>query len=416
MTSTAHRSGRALQQASIPGLGLGAAFALAACSTPTPSLVLQFSDGPSQSCGSTACTGVHMGCDAVISIRIIDSADPAAPWLSQCSPVPVRPAAPDMCALSEVSLSSKPLPVRDLEVQVAVYPATTVAALAAVSGDPGCPAKVQYSDATGFPVEQVPTPALGGRAYYHPGDPVVTVTLGCTDLDALNESCARSELIKVTSTVDVFPDESSVTSAIASRLTVSVGEPRPIGVDGTFALRAPDTRVLPPVTDGGPTPAWASDVDLRFTRYACIDVVEGVAATTAALRCRIATPTDRLDLSGAWISKDTLQAILTALSTTTTPLPPPDEGLTIGIVVDQISAPVSGVVVGSTAGTVQYLADRTTLGGSATSASGMFVSRDAPFGTVFSTAGPGRAAISAIGGRVQGSVTIVVLQFAGPRP
>jgi hypothetical protein len=386
--------------------GLVGALALAACSTPTPTLTFQFSGGPSQKCSSTQCTGIHMGCDAVMSIRIIDPQDPTGAWLSQCVSVPAM-GPHDMCALNTVELSSRPIPVRDLEVQIAVYAASELA--------PGeCPTKVNYSDATGYPVEQVPTPSLGGRTYYHPGDAVVSVTLGCTDVDAFNDSCVAANIIPVTATVDAFPDESSVTTAVASRLTVSVGEPRPSGVDGTFALRAADARMLAAVQASGSTPSWASDVDLHFTNYACVDVVESVAQTTASLRCRLASAADRLDLSGAWISKETLQTILAALVGSPTPPSFPDEGMTVGIVVDQSSVPVPGLVVNATAGTVQYLADPTKLGGTQTAVSGIFVSKDAPFGTVFSTAGPGRVAVSAIGGRVQGKLTIVVLRFAGP--
>ena len=60
---------------------------------------------------------------------------------------------------------------------------------------------------------------------------------------------------------------------------------------------------------------------------------------------------------------------------------------------------------------MQYLnAGRTGLVSGATSASGMFVSLDAPYGTTFSTfIAPGSA--TAIAGRVAGKVTIALLQF-----
>ena len=155
--------------------------AIAACHTPPPQLQLAFAGPPSQACPSTDCATMQVKCQTVMSIRIVDPTDASSPYLSQC--VLVSPQQGDMCALAGVHLDPTPIPVRDLEVQVALYPATVI------PRDPMnpdvllCPTKVEYSAATGFPVEQAqaPTPALGGRAFYHPGDQAVVVTLGCTD-------------------------------------------------------------------------------------------------------------------------------------------------------------------------------------------------------------------------------------------
>jgi hypothetical protein len=49
-----------------------------------------------------------------------------------------------------------------------------------------------------------------------------------------------------------------------------------------------------------------------------------------------------------------------------------------------------------------------------TTASGIFVSRDAPYGTSFAAAQTNQA-ISAMGGLVEGKVTVVVLQFDIPQ-
>ena len=51
-------------------------------------------------------------------------------------------------------------------------------------------------------------------------------------------------------------------------------------------------------------------------------------------------------------------------------------------------------------------------GGTATTAGGLFVSQDAPYGTRFNAIGPGSQTASGIGGLIYGKVTIVLLQLA----
>lgn len=388
---------------------------LAACNTPTPTLLLRFAGPPSQACPSTECSQVPMTCKTVMSIRIVDPADTTAPYLSQC--IEVKPdRKEDMCSLGTVDLIEKPLPVRDLEVQVAVYPASAISIDPDAPDELRCPANVQYSAATGFPIEQSPTPALGGQAFYHPGDDSVTVTLGCTDLASINESCVTSNPLDVTASVDDFDTLFPVpggSSGTASQLKVSVGEPKLL--DGSYVLSGDDSRTLKPVIGNSMTATWADAIDLRFDKYVCVEVYETVAQSTAALRCRQVSAGSRLDLRGARISKETLQKLLGALE----PLEPPpfefpDKGLTIGIVADQAANAVPGIVVTPSMGTVKYQSTQGMLAGGSTSSTGIFLSTDAPFGATFSTSGGGRTPISGIGGAVAGRVTIVILQFGGP--
>jgi hypothetical protein len=60
---------------------------------------------------------------------------------------------------------------------------------------------------------------------------------------------------------------------------------------------------------------------------------------------------------------------------------------------------------------VVYVSDDGLVGGSATSKTGIFVSRDAPFGTMFSATGM-KPTVPAVGGLVAGKVTIVIVPFA----
>jgi hypothetical protein len=81
-------------------------------------------------------------------------------------------------------------------------------------------------------------------------------------------------------------------------------------------------------------------------------------------------------------------------------------------VLDSAENPLAGRVVTTTTGTVKYLnANRTGLVSGATSASGIFVSQDAPYNTDFSTTNPQFQTITKPGGLIKGKVTIVVLQF-----
>jgi hypothetical protein len=386
---------------------LALACTAAACGTPTPQLHILLSGGPSQACPSTDCTKVSLDCDAVMSIRIIDPKDPTAPFLKQCDPIPLN-GAHDMCSLRKVDLDPTPIPVRDLEVQVAIYPLSSIP-VDPVTKELQCPTKVVYSGADGYPVEQSPSPSLGGHAYYHPGDAAVNVTLGCTDLRAINEDpvCIGPPKIDVTATVYDFDTRYSLggTPSLASQLRVWVGEPR--AFDTGYVLTPSDERELM-LQDTDLISTWQGGVDLPLQKYVCVEVLEDGPQNTSALRCKLVTPGPSLDLAGVRISKDTLGSILKALNLSDVP----PEGLTVGVVVDQVFNAVSGVTVNAGGKDVKYLARPGVLEGTATSSLGIFVSADAPFGTVFSTS-PAQATIPAVGGKVTNKVTIVILQPLG---
>lgn len=394
------------------GTGLVLVLALAACDPPSPGLRLRLADGPTQACPSTDCAEVPMACRTWISIRIIDPSDPFAPFLSQCQEVPQNRKR-DLCSVGSVELEPETLPLRDLEVQVALYPESAIR-FDPVTGQALCPTDIQYDTVNGFPVESPASPALGGRSYYRPGDEEFVVTLGCANLELLNDvACVGSPALPVAATVQEFDSRVSVDPVLASRLNVAVGEPRPSSTG--YVLPPDDVRGLD--RTASTPPAWSAEVDLTFTSYACLTVLDDAPQSTTSVTCRTAAMTDSyLDFTGAvtgvWLAKASLDQLLAALALAQFPA----EGLTIGIVIDQNSAELANQVVTASAGTVAYLsADRTSVGGTATSASGVFVSTDAPFGTVFSTAGgtPVTTAV-AVGGLISGKVTIVVLQLKPP--
>lgn len=379
-----------------------------ACSTPTPQIVLGLAGPPTQACPAN-CKSVPLPCDAVMSIRIVDpGADPSdakGRHLDQC--VRVLPDSRNTaCALNSVNLDSTALPVRDLAVQIAVFPGS------AARVDPGnsklvCP-DVAYSSATGFPIAG---PALGRQTFYHPGDTTVHVNLGCTDLSeaAAGETCHNPAAGAATATVEDFDNQVPVDvgpGGTADDLFVWSGEPHIF--DGSYVLHSADVVAMH-LDDNG-TPHWTAEVAQMFVRYACVEVLENIAQTTATLHCVPATDLSAA-LTGYLIRRDSLQQILKTASAVLGDSVLPDSGLTIGMVVDASSALGVQNVAVRTSGPahITYLGGDE-VGADATFASGVFVSNDAPFGTMFSAPG----AQSAVGGLVAGKATIVILTMGAP--
>jgi hypothetical protein len=384
---------------------------LAACDTPDLKITYLVAGGISgMTCGETGvtCDQVDMACTSVLYLRVLRPSDPAAPFISVCEEVSVN-GTKDMCAIGKIELPFTTLPRETLEIQVTVWPEEMV--IDPESGELDCGKLRPEFDATGFPIGGELNPAFGGRAFYHPGDEETFVTLGCVDLPSVNEaSCAGQEAIQVTATVGDFENlPFSVSSTIGDRLAVTIGEPKLFddGAQVRHQLNSANVATLAR-TISGPTPAWGGGVDLALVNSACIQVLEDGAQTTSALRCKaIAAGETSLDLPGVRLPRTTLDQVLSSLSLVKFP----EEGLTVGIVLDSVGAPIPGAVVDVTNGTVEYLnAARTGLVPGQTSASGIFVSRDAPYGTIFSTFIIDQTVPPTIGGRVDGKVTIVILQ------
>ncbi len=370
-----------------------------ACSTPTPQIVLGLAAPPA--CPSVACDSLSLPCDAVMSIRIVEPGDVSKRYLDQCVAVP-RNKGNNVCALNMIDLQSTPLPVRDLAVQIAVFPGS------AVRGPDGtltCP-PVAYS-ANGFPITQAPAPAYGRQAFYHPGDSIVDVMLGCTDLSATQagDSCGNPSAGAATATVLGFDTQVPVTvgpGGTADDLFVWSGEPHIF--DGSYVLHPADVVAMH--LDGNGTPHWTAEVAQTFDSYACVEVLEDIAQTVATLHCTSAANASA-ELTGYWIRRDTLQSILKTAASVLGNSGLPDAGLTIGLVVDASSARgVKNVAVQINGpGHITYLSGDGTVGGDATFDNGVFVSDDVRFGTMFFAPG----APPEIGGLVAGKATIVVL-------
>lgn len=401
---------------------------LAACGDPPPfSLKFRVTDGDVQACmtGSgakaTSCSGVTMLCDAVVSIRIFAPSDPTAPFISVCKPLQPSHNTRDLCAIGGVDLPAPAMPVhsQSLEVDMAVYPRSALQT--AGNGDLICPTDIAFG-ADGFPTPPQPcidpetcpaAPAIGGRAFYHPGDSETVVSLGCTDIAPLEDpTCGGKTQLKVTAGVNDFSTGVSVAPTTANSLLVSVGEPTFDTNVMAYTLTSSDLHALAR-TLLSPVPSWGASVDLQLVASACLEVFEDGAQTTAALACTDQIGTNPLDLLGVRLAKPALDQVLLALGSQTFPI----QGLVVGLAIDDLGNPLPGVTIVPTPGNAQikYMsADGTNFGASATTTRGVWVSTEAPYGTTFTPVGTMTAARAGFGGLVAGKVDIVIVQANAP--
>jgi hypothetical protein len=164
--------------------------------------------------------------------------------------------------------------------------------------------------------------------------------------------------------------------------------------------------------DTGAIPAWTGSVSDVFESSACIQVTEDAPATTTTLRCTnegVSPEAVLLDIPGMRVAGDSLSDILGAIGLADVPI----DGLTLGIVLDENDSPASGatITVDQPGKTIEIInANRTGIvPGNTTTASGLFISRDATYGAAFgaSLITPLKAQI---GGRVRNKLTIVLFQ------
>jgi hypothetical protein len=227
----------------------------------------------------------------------------------------------------------------------------------------------------------------------------------------------------VTATIDEFQSQFPVTTAsdTAEHLRVAIGEPRASGLG--FVLDPSDVHELALLDDtsagASDTATWTANIDnLAINQYACIEVFDESANGPGMVRCARASTASplaqALALKGIWIDPETVAKVLENLSSDPWPTSL-QNGLTLGMVING-ATPASGYVVLSSnasgnlsqSPTVSYLSD-SGFGGSATSSNGLFISRDAPFGTQFSIGGQGLPTMGVTGGAVNSKITVVIL-------
>jgi hypothetical protein len=403
--------------------------ALVACSDPPLSLTFMVTQGSEDACLTSAlnkassCSDVEMPCRSVVSIRIFSPDDPTSPYISVCKELTGQP---NVCSIAGVDLPQPAIPVngQTLEVQIAVYPFGKLSS-DPNTGDLQCPTGVAF-DARGFPVESVqpcmpgdqgdcpPSPAIGGVAFYHPGDDETLVDLGCTDLEQLNDTtCTGLSSIGVNATVDDFDTEVTVQSSLADNLEVAIGEPHPVTDTVTHYQLAPANEKPLTRTSAISVPTWTGSVTEPFMSQ-CLEVLEDTAGATTSVRCQsYDAPPSAIDATGTRISKDSLAEIVQALGL----IEFPSNGLVIGVVLDSLGDPIPNVQVTTSrddaidpGGVVYLSADRHSVVTTTTSSNGIFMSQNTPYGTAFHASNMLQSTTS-FGGLIDGKVNIVILQF-----
>ena len=394
-----------------------------------------------------SCDDIPMSCVSVVMLRIVNP-DPNEPerYVEECLRIPDTDSLETLCALNRVAFTGEGrMPTDRVEVQLAIFARKQLDPRGTAEAElmpPICPADVEFT-ATGFAhVSNDPQPALSGRAYAEGDDREVIIELGCHDLKLIND-CNQENVVDITTSVIDIETQLSVSggkNGTATRLLVAAGEPYASGVEWIF-----DTTSSTPLAldNEGTVPFWFGpdievgtlDGEIPFADTACIEVLETLPGRTASIICykpMQPLPND-LDLGGVLVRKPTLDLVLGALGLTEFPsdCSTGNCGLVLGIVVDDVGQAVPGVVVeDSTAplpSEVLYLSeDRTTTAGiTATTTSGMFISRTAQFftpegpNTWTVTPAPGGPQIdplnTPVGGIISNRLTVLVFQVRVPK-
>ena len=409
---------------------------VAACGDPPPfALKFGITDGDVQACTTASgaravtCSDIPMQCDSLVSVRIFAPGDRTAPFISECTLLQGGTGATNtLCQLASVDLTppATATKLQTLEIDITVYDAMDPRLKKDAAGNLRCPADVAFSG-DGFlaPPEPCspddpncdPPPAIGGRGFYHPGDTETFVTLGCSDLSAL-DACVADSKLDVTGSVSDFDTAVSVSSATADGLIVSVGEPS-VDANTIGILNATNTHALAREPASVP-PAWSAQLTgFVPLSSACIEVLEDGVQTTAAVACTNNIGGSSLDLPGIRLAKGTLDEVLAAL-----PMPGtgvfPEQGLVIGKALTFLQAAAADVTITASDpdAHILYLSDdgTTFLGPpamKATGIQGIWISRDAKYGTIFHADGP-TAAPDAFGGLIAGKANIVITQLKPP--
>jgi len=372
---------------------------------------LQLTQGSEYRCPSPVCTGIPLACNAVVSLRIVDAADPTLVYLSKCLPINN---ATNLCGVGALDLGvTNPVPNRMVRVEVLVWPRVAVPDLM-------CPADVEF-DARNMPVSIEPAPAIGGQSYFMPGSSsTADVELGCIDITALSDaSCRAPGTVSVGATVDDFNTGVTLSPNDSVNVSVAVGEPKartnPDTQQIEWELGPSDVTTLDRIPTM-PVPTWRNmAVEASFQRAACILVLQDGPQETPAITCHAASKDQReLEFRSFRLLKQTLAEAFNALR-----LPGvPDQGIVVGKVVDHNGNPLAGVTVIPSAGRISFIAtDGTVDPGNVTTSTGMFVSRDVPFDATWSASdghGNGPSEKPVIGGLVAGKATVVFIQLEPP--
>lgn len=374
----------------------------------------QFDQRAGSQCASDSCADYGMRCGASLGIRVLDVADDGRIVADACFRVPP---ADTLCGLGNVtSPTFFNIPPHRLRIEASAWRPEVLEADPDLEGD--CPDERLF-DVRGVPLATFqPRPAFAGAAYFDAGSDVdvALIPLSCTEPDQLDQDdCGLIATTSIRVTADDIETALDITAEQAASLTVGLAEPRavPDGNGGTvYVIEGSDTIPLSP--ELGPIPSFSGQTE-RVLADVCSVLLELLPQSTASVTCeRLPEGADQIDVRGVLVSVDTLEQVLAAMGADTFP----PEGLVVGRVVDHTGAPLPKVTVMPSAGTVEYLsADRSILIGNDTTASGLFIARDVPFGSTWTAVhnvDGRREQGSIVGGLVDSKVTALLIRMRPP--
>ena len=374
----------------------------------------EFDQRPGSQCESERCGDYGMRCGATLGLRILDVADDGRIVADACIPVPP---APTLCGMGNVtSPTFFNIPAHRLRIEAAAWRPEVLEADPELDGE--CPDERLF-DVRGVPLDTFqPRPAFAGAAYFDAGNDVdvAMVPLSCTEPAQLDQDeCGIVDTTPIRVTADDIETALDITPEQAANLTVGLAEPRavPDGEGGTvYVIESGDTIPLEPVV--GPIPSFSGETD-RPLDDACSVLLELTPQSTASVTCqRVSSGADQIDVRGVLVSVDTLDQLLVAMGADSFPA----DGLVVGRVVDHTGAPLANVNVMPSEGSVEYVsADRSTLVGNDTTASGLFIARDVPFGSTWTAVHnvDGRREDGDVrGGLVEDKVTALLVRMEPP--
>lgn len=372
-------------------------------------------ESASAGCASSLCQDFSMSCGATLLFQLTDGdsgevlTNTSGETLRAC--VPLQPAS-DLCTLSDLeqNLRFYGVPPTSMRAEIALWSPEDVSV-------ESCPHPVRYElfDLKGNPQSSyLPQPAFAGAQYIRAGESKeILIPLSCPNPAELSTStCAANLPTEVNVTLSDVHGLREVAEEDARTMTVAVGEPehRSDGSGGTETILE-NSSTFPLSFVEGEIPLFTGLAEKRFGSIVCVAVLEDTPQATSVLNCQRAAEGTRLDLVGHFLPKGPLDTITALVGPGAA-----ESGLVIGRVVDNQLSAASGAVVDSpSGGGIEYVnADLTSIGGSATSSSGYFVSVDTEYPADFSATHPdGRRQVgSPKGGSVRGKVTSVLIRLS----
>jgi hypothetical protein len=375
---------------------------------------------PDQRCASTDCAAYGMSCGAAMFYRIVDL-ETGEQLASRCVELV---ADADVCSLGALSADQGFgfLPPHRIRIEFAAWrPDLMIQIDGQGVARVVCPTAEQaaelFSLDGGINPVYSPQPAFGGSAVFDVGSDATEaiVPLACSEpaqLDA--DECSDLQQTRISARVSDIETSLTLTAEQAAQVQVSAVAPLArAGGDGVVhVINALDTIQLE--ATGVPNPLFVAEVDDADLRpIMCTLVRELKPLTTDAVVCQGgAAVAGQRDLAGLLVPRPVLVDVLDARGGDF-----PASGLLVGRVVDHTGAPLAGVTVTPSLGQVSYLsAERQSLGGVTTSASGYFVATDVPFDTAFAASHPdGRVQQGTPrAGLIENHLTALVLTMTAP--